>query len=133
MWKGAFIQGSDPDSKAAIAAAIEAETRTLRINNWVWDVDSVSWIRMKQPSIQYSGDLTVTMGDVERLLAGAYWLSTKLFYDGSNNCIYKCCNTDLSAIDGDTDWYIFKYDWTGSNCTQIRMRITSVTNRAVGW
>lgn len=81
----------------------------------------------------YEGDLTVTMGDVEKLLAEAYWLNTKLFYDASDNCIYKCCNNDLSAADGDTDWYVTKYDWTGGNCTQIRMRITSVTNRTAGW
>lgn len=133
MWKGAFIQGSDPDSKAAIAAAIEAETRTLRINNWVWDTDAVAWIRMKQPSIEYSGDLTVTMGDVERLLAGIYWPKTKFDYDVDGNCIYKGCNDDLSATDGDTDWWITRFDYTLSVCNQKRVRKTSWTNRAVGW
>lgn len=81
----------------------------------------------------YEGDLTISMGDVEKLLAGVYWLNTKLEYDGSDNCIYKGQNDNLGAADGDTDWYITKFDWIGSNCTQIRVRKTSWTNKAVGW
>ena len=133
MWKGSFIQGSDPDSKAAVAAAVEAGTRTLRINNWVWDVGSVSWIRMKQPSIEYSGDLTVTMGDVERLLAGAYWLNIKYDYNANGELIYKGCNDDLNAANGDTDWYITRFDYTNGSVIQVRIRKTSWTNRAIGW
>ena len=133
MWKGSFIQGSDPDTKAAIAAAVEAETRTLRINNWVWDTGSVAWIRMKQPSIEYSGDLTVTMGDVERLLANAYWLNTKYDYDADSQLIYKGCNDALNAADGDIDWWISRFDWTSGNITQARVRKTSWTNRTMGW
>ena len=81
----------------------------------------------------YEGDLTVTQGDVEKLLAGAYWLNTKLEYDASDQLIYKGCNDALAAADGDTDWYIFKYDWTSGNITQVRVRKTSWTARASSW
>jgi hypothetical protein len=51
----------------------------------------------------------------------------------SGNIDYKGINTDIAAADTDPDWIIFKYTWTGDNCTKIQMRITSWTLRASGW
>lgn len=133
MWKGTPIKGNDPDSKAVVIAAVEEGTQTLRINNWIWNTVSLAWERMKQPSIEYSGDLTVTMGDVERLLAENYWVNIKFDWDVDGNCTYKGMNTDLSANDGDVDWHIVKFDWADGNVVQKRVRTTSWTNRAVGW
>lgn len=54
-------------------------------------------------------------------------------YDVSNNVIYSGINGNYSAADGDTDWYITKFTWSGSNCTKKQRRLTSWTNRATGW
>jgi hypothetical protein len=51
----------------------------------------------------------------------------------SGNLDYAGFNTDITAADADTDWLIFKYEWSAGNCVKIRMRITSWTDRATGW
>ncbi|MBE9592714.1 MAG: hypothetical protein IMF19_04470 [Proteobacteria bacterium] len=113
--------------------SLASEDQILKTLLYVWNVDTLAWERMEQPMLELSGDITVTMGDVERLLAEYYWLKFKYDYDGNGNCIYKGKNVSLSAADGDTDWYITRYDYTDNDCTEKRVRITSWTNRAAGW
>jgi len=85
-----------------------------------------------KPSIEID-DLNVSMGDVEKLLADNYWASKQYDY-ATGKLDYVGCNTDVSAGDGDTDWYIWKYTWTGENLTKVQgPRVTSWTNRASGW
>jgi hypothetical protein len=128
------VKGTDKDTDVAVVVGLDKTTRSVNTNNRVWDTDTLTWVRMEQPAIELSvGDLTVTMGDVEKLLASRYWLNVQYDYDGSGNCIYVGKNTDLSANDGDTDWYIARFDWSNGNCVQKRERITSWTSRASGW
>lgn len=59
------------------------------------------------------------------------WHDVKLYYDISDNLIYKCCHEMHKADDGDLGWEIWKYTWTGSNCDRIEGPLKgSVTNRA---
>lgn len=113
--------------------SLASEDQILKTLLYIWNADTLAWERMQQPIVTVDGDLIVSMGDVERLLADYYWLRIKYEYDGSDNCIYKGCNVSLTAADGDTDWYITRFDWTGDNCTEQRVRITSWTARAAGW
>jgi len=99
----------------------------------VYDTDLTTWIKGQQAIVEASGDLTVSMGDVEALLANYYWKNTQVDYDSDDNPIYIGRNISLTAADGDTDWYITRIDWTSGNWTRKRVRITSWTNRAVGW
>ena len=134
MWKGTLIRGNDPDTKAPVIAAIDAETKTLRVNNWVHDVDAVAWVRMKQPTLELTGDLTVTMGDVERLLAKDYWKDERLEYSG-NNPIYKGLNTTHKAATSATTWYIWKLTWSGSDCVRIEGPLVGAwdSNDGLAW
>ena len=118
MWKGTLIRGNDPDTKAPMIVAVEEASKTLRINNWVWNTVTVAWERMKQPVLELTGDLTVSMGDVEKLLAEGYWKDQRLEYSGSN-LIYKGLNTVHKAATDATTWYIWKFTWAGKNCTRI--------------
>ncbi len=102
-------------------------------HNFVWNTDGMDWEAMEQPTVEYGGDLTVTMGDVERLLAENYWLNFKYDYNATGDCIYKGMNTSLSATNGYADWYIVKFDYTSGDCTQKRVKTTSWTLRTVGW
>jgi len=108
MWKGTLIRGNDPDTKAPVIAAIDATSKTLRINNWVWDIGTTAWVRMKQPILELAGDLTVTMGDVERILNDQYYKRMKIYAYGSGRAKYICKNTDMEAAEGDTDWFCWK-------------------------
>ena len=121
------------DDRGFLAYGWDYDEDVFKVALLVYNPATLDWERMKQPTLELTGDLTVTMGDVEKLLAGAYWLRTKYDYDADGNCIYKGLNTDLSAADGDTDWYIVKYEYTSGNCTQKRVRVTSWTDRAMGW
>jgi hypothetical protein len=48
----------------------------------------------------------------------------------TGNIDYKGCNTNPTAADGDTNWIIYKYSYTGSDVTMIQMRVGSWTGRA---
>jgi len=99
----------------------------------VYDTDLTSWIKGQQAVVEAASDLTVSMGDVEALLAKYYWKSIQYDYDTSGNCIYVGRNTSLSAADGDNTWYVTRFYWTAGRCTQQKVRITNWTNRAAGW
>jgi len=122
------LMGAESDvSHDTIPIAINEDTKTVRIENWVWDTDLLEQVRMTQPAGSAAND------NLEKLLIGNYFLNSKYDYDSDGNCIYKGENTVLTAADGDTTWNITKYDYTSGNCTQKRFRVTSWTNRAVGW
>lgn len=134
MWKGTLIRGNDPDTRAPTIAAIESASKTLRINNWVWNTVSVAWERMKQPSLELAGDLTVTMGDVERLLADNYWKDQRFEYSGAD-LIYKGFNTTHKASVSATTWYIWKFTWVGADCTRIEGPLVGAwdNNSGLAW
>ena len=56
----------------------------------------------------YEGDLTVTMGDVEKLLADDYYSRLQPYLYASGRLKYICRNTDIDAALADTDWRIWK-------------------------
>ena len=134
MWKGTLIRGSDPDTKAPTIVAVEEVSQTLRINNWVWNTGSVAWERMKQPSLELIGDLTVTMGDVEKLLATDYWKDQRFEYS-AGDLIYKGFNTTHKALVSATTWYIWKYTWVSSDCTRIEGPLVGAwdNNSGLAW
>jgi len=125
--------GIDSDEIRQLKLIEEGDLSLVPVAVHVYDTTLLEWIRGQQAIINATGDLTVTMGDVESLLAKYYWKNTQVEYNSSNNPIYIGRNTDLSAADGDTDWYITRIDWIGNNWTRKRVRITSWTLRASGW
>lgn len=136
-----LIPNSTKDSAAGDTRAVKSKECELAAGGpldaqivapLVYNPSSLKFEWMQRPSIDI-GDLTVSMGDVEKLLSDSYWNLQKYDYT-SGNLDYAGKNTDLSALDADTDWYIWKYTWVGSNCTLIQgPRVTSWTNRASGW
>ena len=81
----------------------------------VWDSDSVSWVRMVQPDLSVNADdLTVTMADVEKLLAANYWKDARYEWS-SGDLIYKGLHTTHKAATSDTNWYVWKFTWSGSD------------------
>ena len=136
MWKGTLIRGNDPDTKAPVIAAIDAETKTLRVNNWVWDPlasPNPTWVRGKQATVEI-GDLTVTMGDVEKLLADDYWKDQRLEYS-AGDLIYKGFNTTHKALVSATTWYIWKLTWSGADCVRIEGPLVGAwdNNSGLSW
>jgi len=95
---------------------VDADTHTLHILNWVYNPSTLAWERMKQPVLELTGDLTVTMGDVERLLAGQYWKDHRIERDGNNLPLYIGVHTTHKASVDDADdpgWWIVKFTRTG--------------------
>ena len=77
---------------------------------YVWNPVTLTWDRMKQPTIELTaGDLTVTLGDVERLLSNQYFKRTKMYAHSSGRVKYLCKNTDIDAGETNTDWLCWKY------------------------
>ena len=79
------------------------------VYNKVWNTSSLAWDRETQGLRELTGDLTVTLGDVERLLAGQYYKRLKTYSYASGRIKYSCQNTDIDANETDTDWFCRKF------------------------
>ena len=99
----------DKDTGEIKYVGMDADSRGLHMNMWVWDTGTTAWARMTQPVVEFSGDLTVTMGDIEALLADNYYKRMKPYTHASGRVKYLCKNTDIDANTTDTDWIIWKY------------------------
>jgi len=109
-------------------------TLAIKILNYVWDPETLEAKMMTQPAINIdSDDLTLTMGDMEKLGAGTYWRDFRYKYDANGNCTYQGKHTELNASEDSINWYITRYDYTDENCMRKRVRMTSWTNAELGW
>lgn len=86
----------------------DLDEEIFKTAGYVWNTTTLEWERMQQPTVNI-GDLTVTMGDVEALLADNYWKRMKPYEHASTRPKYICKNVDIDANETDTDWYIWKY------------------------
>ena len=100
---------------------------------YVYNPSTLDWERMKQPILQ-TGDLTVTMGDVEKLLSGHYWKDQRLTYS-SGDLVYKALHTTINTATSATTWWIWKYTWTSGDLVRIQGPLVgSVDGQAnLGW
>jgi len=113
---------------------VDLDTEVLHVQSWIWNPDTLDWERMKQPTLELTGDLTVTMGDVEKLLANDYWKDQRLEYSGGD-LVYKGFNTTHKAAVNATTWYIWKYTWVGNDCTRIEGPLVGAwsNNAGLAW
>lgn len=120
---------------AYIQVTGDEDSKTMGINNWVWNTTTLAWERMKQPSLELTGDLTVTMGDVEALLADNYW-KIILVDNASGNIDYIGKHTVAATAQGTATWHVWRYaDYSGGLARDIQgPLIRSWTGRAAaGW
>ena len=96
------------DKYGRIKYAYDPDEAVFKVALYVWNAATVAWERMVQPTIEISGDLTVTMGDVERLLGDQYYARMKIYAYDSGRPKYICKNTDIDAAESDADWYCWK-------------------------
>lgn len=101
------------------AVKLDPDTQGLRVCLFCYNTSTLKWQRMKQPTLELTGDLTVTLGDVERLLADQYYKRMKSYSYASGRIKYICRNTDIDANETDTDWFCKKFtdasppEWEG--------------------
>lgn len=107
----------------------------LLIANLVYNPNTLNFELMQQPIVEVAGDLTVTMGDVEKILAGNYWKQERYDYDVNGNAIYIGRHLSATEVEGDTAWWIWKLTWTDGAMTRKQGPITGTwTGRAgLGW
>lgn len=105
-----ILTGIDPVTGKATRVGVDSDHSAVIIENLVWDPILMDWVRMEQPQLDVDKmDLTVTMGDVEALLADSYWKRMQPYLHGSGKPKYIARNTDIDANLTDVDWYIWKY------------------------
>ena len=128
---GATIEVDSGDKRSTKSKEVDFAVGTvdaLVVASVVYNPATLKWEWAQRPEIDID-NLNVSMGDVEKLLASSYWKIKKFDYT-SGDMDYAGFNTDISAADGDTDWYLWKYTWVGGNCTEIKGPvIDSWTNR----
>jgi len=88
----------------------------IAVVQYVWDTTLMQWVKMQQPVLE-ADDLTVTMGDVEKLLADNYWHDTRYEFAG-NNPLYIGKNTTHDESTAAATWFIWKYSFSGNNPTR---------------
>lgn len=104
------LSAIDVDTDEIRNLHMDESNRGLFVNLWVWDSVALDWTKMVQPTIEFDGDLTVTMGDVEALLSGHYYKRDKTYSYASGRLKYLARNTDIDAAESDTDWLVWKYE-----------------------
>ena len=128
--RGAKVVGfKSADEDDIMVPSVDVASEALKVACLVYNTDTLAHEWMTQPVVNI-GDLTVTMGDVEALLANAYWEDT-LFDFTSGNLDYKGQHTVHKTAEGAATWWIWKYTWTSGNPTRIEGPLVgSWTNRS---
>lgn len=96
------------------------ELDALKVVLYVWDPDSLDYVRMRQPQISP--------------LADDLPLDTRMEYSGEN-IIYKGIHATHDAVTSNTSWLVWKFTWSGGNLIRIEGPLEgSWDNRAsLGW
>lgn len=102
----------DADGETPVRVKMDATSQSLRVNLWVWDTGTLSWVKMQQPS------LDTDLANIESLEAGTYWKDQRYDYT-SGNLDYKGQNTTHKEATNAETWYIQKYTWMGDNVVRI--------------
>ena len=126
----------DPATEAIVPVWGDPDTGGLRILNMVWNTSGLQWERMQQPQINIEqADLTASFTDVEQGVTDNYWKRYKYDYDVNDNTIYKGRHITYNAAESDTQWYIIKYTYDGSQrLIDKQYAVGAWTNRAtLGW
>lgn len=107
-----ILEAEDTDTDRRLPIGMDPTTHSLNVNGWVWDAVGLVWTRMTQPGIYIDeANLTVSAGDIEKLLADMYWQQTYPYtYAVSGRVKYMCRNTSISAALSATSWYVWKFD-----------------------
>lgn len=118
----AIVAGSIPiDTKGRPTYGYDPSEEVQKVALFVWNPlasPNPAWERMKQPTLELAGDLTVSMGDVEKLLAGNYWHDARYEYS-SGNLIYKGLSTTHKAATNTGNlWWIWKHTWVSGELTR---------------
>jgi len=101
-----------------LPAGYDEDEEVMKVALLVWNASTFIWERMKQPTLEV-GDLTVSLSDVEKLLAGHYWKDQRFDYT-SGNLDYKGLSiTHKAATDAGDLWYVWKFTWASGNLTRI--------------
>jgi len=96
------------------------DTRSLKVALYVYNPDSLSWDRMRQPQISP--------------LADELPLDTRMEYS-SGKIIYKGIHATHKAVTSDTSWLVWKFTWVGDDLTRMEGPLEgSYDGRAaLGW
>jgi hypothetical protein len=72
---------------------------------------------------------------IRQLASDSFWKVKVMTYDASDNLTYMACNKVQSTATSAETWYIWKYTWTGANCTMIEGPLVGSVDgqAALGW
>lgn len=99
---------------------IRMEGENLKTAGWVWDTDSMDWVRSQQG---------LTDSTATELLGDTYYNDYTLAYNASNNLEYVGYHQTMGASVSGTGWLIQKFIYTGSNVTRIQKTTGAWTDR----
>lgn len=107
----------------------EGDMNSLLVATHVWDSVAGAWVKAKQATLEV-GDLTVTMGDLEKLAAGWYWLSTKIEFDSNTpkRIKYVGLHTTMGVATSDAGWRLIHIDYDSTST-----RVTGVWKQIDAW
>ena len=115
----ALISANDPSEDQQVELAgieISPGVYALAVAPYDYNPEDLAYQKGTIPYIHID-DLTVSMGDLEKLASNSYWKDVRRDYT-SGNLDYEALNTVHNAGTDATTWYIWKYTWVGNNCTR---------------
>lgn len=119
-----LMVGYDATLGTLHAVAMDSTTRTLAIQNWVWNTSTLAWEKMKQPNFQNTGDIYIAVDDLEQYTLDNLSHFKMARFDVSGNPLYvgmldknglyyiKRINTSTGVVDYTSGSSGFSTAWT---------------------
>lgn len=101
---------------------LEGAAHALRVAGFVWDSESLSWVRAQQPAT--ATDLSL----IEQATSDIRWKDYRFSYNG-NDIQYIGLNDVMNALDTDTNWWIMNLTFSNGNVTRIQIANGSWSTR----
>lgn len=116
------LQALDSDTQEIVNLLAEGVVKALRVTGWVWDTDSLSWVRAQQPA------LASDFNNIEAGVTDSYYKDIRI--ERSNHLVeYEGKHTSTSASTSDPNWVITKYSYTNYEVTRIQKAVGAWDNR----
>ncbi|OEU68401.1 MAG: hypothetical protein BBJ57_02230 [Desulfobacterales bacterium PC51MH44] len=96
---------------------LDADTKSLRVNLWVYDTETTSWVRMLQP------DVSLSEGVLVRDARHDY---------SSGDLVYRGINGTHNAATAATTWKIWKYTYGADGIDRIEGPLDGSWNGRAG-
>jgi 2-keto-3-deoxy-galactonokinase len=111
------IIGKDADTKEVSDIYVDSEKKTLRVSLYVYDTDTLSWVRAQQGITELD---VSALDTIVNTTANTHWSEQRFDFDGGDDIVYIGKHETLNASTSATGWTITKYSYSSNKVSRIQ-------------